>query len=198
MATQSPFSFLGSTIEQVAMQVEQQAEHLANRFPPPAWAVKEGQHRLVLLLNHVLQQEPEAQSRLRRQSGKTALIQWRAISLHLVATPAGLLDLATPSPEPDLTLSLTQSSPLDLLRSGLTGAKPEVRIEGDVQLAAEVNWLVDHLRWDIEEDLSRIVGDVVAHRLGQLGGALSVALKGFLALLPTGVASSPRGQRRAP
>ena len=180
------------------MQVEQQVEHLAKRFPPPAWAVLEGQHRLVLLLNHVLQQEPEAQSRLRRQSGKTALIQWRAVSLQLVATPAGLLDLATPTAAPDLTLSLTQPSPLELLRGSITGAKPEVRIEGDVQLAAEVNWLVDHLRWDIEEDLSRIVGDVAAHRLGLLGRALSVALKGFLAMLPVGGAASHTAQRRAP
>jgi ubiquinone biosynthesis accessory factor UbiJ len=198
MATQSPFSFLASAFEQLVVQVEQQTEYMSNRFPPPAWAVQEGQHRLVLLLNHVLQQEPEAQARLRRQSGKTALIQWRAVSLHLVATPAGLLDLATPSPAPDLTLSLTQSSPLELLSGAITGAKPEVRIEGDVQLAAEVNWLVDHLRWDIEEDLSRIVGDVAAHRLGRLGRALSVALKGFLALLPAGGASTARAQRRAP
>jgi ubiquinone biosynthesis protein UbiJ len=38
-----------------------------------------------------------------------------------------------------------------------------VRIEGDVQLAAEVNWLVDHVRWDMEEDLSRLMGDAPAH-----------------------------------
>ena len=28
------------------------------------------------------------------------------------------------------------------------------------------------MRWDLEEDLSRIVGDVVAHRLTQTGAAL--------------------------
>ena len=32
-----------------------------------------------------------------------------------------------------------------------------------MQLAAEVNWLVDHVRWDAEEDLSRIIGDAPAH-----------------------------------
>lgn len=37
--------------------------------------------------------------------------------------------------------------------------KPAVSIEGDVQLAAEVAWLVDNLRWDVEEDLSRLIGD---------------------------------------
>ena len=59
-----------------------------------------------------------------------------------------------------------------------------VRIEGDVQLAAEVNWLVDHVRWDLEEDLSKIVGDVAAHRLGDLARGLATALRGFVASMP--------------
>ena len=42
MNNTSPFSFLQS---------------LATRFQPPAWAVDEGQQKLVLLLNHVLMQE---------------------------------------------------------------------------------------------------------------------------------------------
>ena len=55
-----------------------------------------------------------------------------------------------------------------LAQAVLRGDKPAVRIEGDVQLAAEVNWLADHVRWDMEEDLARIVGDVPAHTLGQM------------------------------
>ena len=42
-----------------------------------------------------------------------------------------------------------------------------VDVSGDARLAAEVRWLVRHLRWDVEEDLSRLVGDVAAHRLAQ-------------------------------
>ena len=43
--------------------------------------------------------------------------------------------------------------------------KPAIRIEGDVQLAAEVNWLVGHVQWDYEDDLSKIVGDANAHQV---------------------------------
>jgi ubiquinone biosynthesis protein UbiJ len=32
---------------------------------------------------------------------------------------------------------------------------------------------VRHLRWDAEEDLSRLVGDVAAHRLAEAGRALA-------------------------
>lgn len=173
MATQSPFSFL-----------ERALDGVATRLAPPAWAVREVQQRIVLLLNHVLQQEPEAQARLKRQNGRVALVQWRAFTLQLVATPAGLFDLATGAATPDLTLSVTEASPFELAQKTLMGEKPGVRIEGDVQLAAEVNWLVDHVRWDLEEDLSKIVGDVAAHRLGDLARGLATALRGFVASMP--------------
>jgi ubiquinone biosynthesis protein UbiJ len=56
-----------------------------------------------------------------------------------------------------------------------------VRVEGDVQLAAEVNWLTDHVRWDVEEDLARLMGDAPAHALGTAARSLALAVKQFLA-----------------
>lgn len=156
MATQSPFPFLDDALQKIS-----------SGFQPPDWAVKEVQRRIVLLLNHVLMQEPEAMTRLARQKGRVALFGWREFRFKLLTTPAGLLDLAASDAPSDLTLSVTETSPLALLNSALRGDKPAVRIEGDVQLAAEVNWLVDHVRWDIEDDLSRILGDVPAHGLSQ-------------------------------
>ena len=47
MATQSPFSLL-----------EEFLQILCSSFQPPDWAVEETQRRVVLLLNHVLMQEP--------------------------------------------------------------------------------------------------------------------------------------------
>jgi ubiquinone biosynthesis protein UbiJ len=186
MATQSPFSFVEGVIEQVA-----------SRLSPPLWMVHEAQHRLVLLLNHVLQQEPEALARLKRQSGRVALVQWRTLTLQLAATPAGLLELASQDAVPDLTLAVTQTSPFELAQQAMAGEKPEVRIEGDVQLAAELNWLVDHVRWDIEEDLSKIVGDVAAHRLGEVGRSVASALRRFLASGPVSTLAQKAAASRA-
>ena len=59
---------------------------------PPEWLVRELQQRIVLALNHVLQQEPEAMARLARQKGQVAHIEVAQIAIKLVATPAGLLD----------------------------------------------------------------------------------------------------------
>jgi ubiquinone biosynthesis accessory factor UbiJ len=61
----------------------------------------------------------------------------------------------------------------------LRGDKPPVRIAGDVQFAAEINWLVDHVRWDLEEDLSRIVGDAPAHAMGEAARRVALALRQF-------------------
>jgi ubiquinone biosynthesis protein UbiJ len=58
--------------------------------------------------------------------------------------------------------------------------KPNIKIEGDVQLAAEVNWLADHVRWDVEEDLSRLLGDAPAHAVVSMVKQLVDGLKSFL------------------
>jgi ubiquinone biosynthesis protein UbiJ len=55
-----------------------------------------------------------------------------------------------------------------------------VQIIGDVQLAAEVNWLVDHVRWDVEDDLARVIGDVPAHTLGNGVRRVVGALRQFV------------------
>jgi ubiquinone biosynthesis protein UbiJ len=48
-----------------------------------------------------------------------------------------------------------------------------VDIDGNARLAQEVLHLVRHLRWDVEEELSRVVGDAAAHRL--VGAARDLA-----------------------
>jgi ubiquinone biosynthesis protein UbiJ len=170
MATQSPFSFLEDVFQKIS-----------TNFQPPEWAILEAQHRIVLLLNHVLMQEKEAMSRLARQKGRVVLFQWRDIHFKLLATPAGLLDLANPDLPSDLSLSITETSPFALVQSALRGDKPAVRIEGDVQLAAEVNWLTDHVRWDVEEDVARILGDAPAHAMAQAARRMVESLRQFMA-----------------
>ncbi len=173
MATQSPFPFLDGLFARVG---ERMGEHLQ----PPAWMVDEVQQRAVLFLNHVLQQEPEAQDRLARQKDKVILAQWRQFNIRLRATPAGLLDRAPGEAPADLTLTVTDTSPAALAQAAFKGEKPAVRIEGDVQLAAEVNWLVDHVRWDVEDDLARVVGDSPAHFVASTVRKVSEALRQFV------------------
>jgi ubiquinone biosynthesis accessory factor UbiJ len=178
MATQSPFPFLDTFFDR-----------LRSGLQPPAWMVEEVQRRIVLLLNHVLMQEPEAQSRLARQAQRVVEARWRNFGMRLAATPAGLLDLAPIGGQPDLILTLTEESPWGLAQAALRGDNPPVRIEGDVEFASEVNWLVDNVRWDIEEDLSRLVGDAPAHAMAGAARRIVQALRQFVRPAP-----APQGQ----
>lgn len=179
MATQSPFSFLGGVFERIAA-VPQPPEWVMEKLQPPQWLVHETQHRLVLFINHVLMQEPAATARMAQQSGQVARIQWRSLSLALQVTPAGLFDLAPEGAEANLRLEVTQASPLQLAQTALSGARPAVRIAGDVRLAADLQWLADNVRWDVEEDLARVLGDVPAHTLASMARRAAQALRQFV------------------
>ena len=97
MAT--PFDFFGSV------------QKMLTSLQPPAWLVQEGQNRIILSLNHVLQQEPQAMERLAKQAGKSALIEFAPWSLHVQATPAGLLDLVPDAREPQLRIKINDTMP---------------------------------------------------------------------------------------
>lgn len=181
MATQSPFPFLDDLFSRLAVSLQ-----------PPAWMLEEIQRRQILLVNHVLMQEPQAQARLAGQAGRVVEARWRIFLMRSQITPAGLLDLAPLGGQPDLTLTLTEESPWQLAQVALRGDKPPVRVAGDVQLAADINWLVEHVRWDLEEDLSRLIGDAPAHAMGEAVRRMVKALRQF-----AGTASSEPGQAGA-
>ncbi|MEI7447892.1 MAG: SCP2 sterol-binding domain-containing protein [Burkholderiales bacterium] len=123
-------------------------------------------------LNHVLRQQQWARDRLRAHAGRTVRI--------VVATPLGpvrsdariadegVLEVATVA-SPTVTLSLTPSvdALFGVLRDGARGLSGHLKVEGDVMVAAAIGEIAQHLRWDVEEDLSRVLGDRVAHRMGE-------------------------------
>ena len=182
MATQSPFSFLNGLLERVVSGPQL-----------PSWLVHEVQQRTVLFLNHVLMQEKAAMERLVRQKGRVARVQWRSYTMALAITPAGLLDLAEADAVPDLQLEVTDTSPLALAQAALRGDKPAIRIEGDVQLAADINWLVDNVQWDIEEDLARVIGDAPAHTVSQVARKAAQTLRQFVGARAARGAAADKG-----
>lgn len=180
MATQSPFSWAAQALPDLAAQM---AKQLSSSFHPPEWVIDETVNRLVLFLNHVLMAEPEAMARLARQKGQRIELLWERVHLQLTPTPAGLLERGHFEGF-DLRLMVNEESALSLASTLARGEKPKVRIEGDVQLAAEVNWLIDHVRWDAEEDLARMIGDAPAHTLAQAARQAMTALRSFVAKRP--------------
>ncbi|MFN5883496.1 MAG: hypothetical protein ACK44L_17555, partial [Burkholderiales bacterium] len=62
---------------------------------------------------------------------------------------------------------------------GIEGLSGHLRIDGDVMVAAAVADVARHLRWDIEEDLSRVVGDAAAHRVVSMASTGLSAAQGM-------------------
>ena len=162
--------------------------------------------RLTLLLNHVLGAEPVATARLRAHAGRMLVLRfegWPALlpplpPLAWRVTPAGLLEAcahADTTAQPDLRLGLDASNPaLALAQWSASGDWPRVEIQGDAQFAADLSWLMENLRWDVQDDLARLVGQAPAHELARIGRLLAGGLRSALGLLP-GAAPRAGGAR---
>lgn len=146
--------------------------------------------RLALLVNHVLAAEPVAAQRLRLHAGKRiclqlrdapALMSWLPSALTATVTPAGLLEWQADGTDgADLVATLDASNPAQALASAVAGQRPRVEVAGDAAFAADVSWLLDHLRWDVQDDLARLVGDGVALQLVRGGTAVADALRSLV------------------
>jgi ubiquinone biosynthesis protein UbiJ len=143
--------------------------------------------RLTLVINHVVGGEPVATERLRPHAGRTlalTLAGWPRLlppppALAWRVTPAGLLDWCGLHgvDAPDLAVQVDASNPALLLARLLGGEAPAVQIDGDAQLAGDVNWLLLNLRWDVAADLERLFGPVVAQQLHQVGRTLAAGMR---------------------
>jgi ubiquinone biosynthesis protein UbiJ len=118
-------------------------------------------------INHLLRQEDWARDRLLPFAGRTARLEVPPTSVTLAVTATGEVAPAD-SVQPDVTLSVAASSLFDVLRDPQAAAS-KTQIVGDGQFAEAISFLFTHLRWDAEEDLSKVVGDVAAHRLASFG-----------------------------
>jgi ubiquinone biosynthesis protein UbiJ len=125
-----------------------------------------------LALNHLLEAQPWARERLAPFAGETVELRNPPFpSLRFVILPGGRLEAG--GADPALTVTLKPDALLGLAR-GPEHFLRAIDVAGDARLAASVMALARDLRWDAEEDLSKLVGDVAAHRLAS-------ALRGFAA-----------------
>ncbi len=162
--------------------------------------------RLTLVINHVLSSEPVATARLQPHAGRTvalAITNWPALlpappALAWRVTPAGMLDWCGTEAPPaaDLAVTLDAPNPALLIGRLIAGEAPAVQIDGDAQLAGDVNWLLLNLRWDVAADLERLFGPAVAQPLHRMATALAQAVRAALDMGSRGAAGL--GERLRP
>lgn len=123
---------------------------------------------LAQAVNHVMQQEGWPLDRLKPLAGRCARFTILPFDLVLTITENGELAQAAADSVPDTTVSMTP--PLALrIAAGDEAAYAEVRVSGDNDVAEALLFVAKHLRWDAEEDLSRVLGDVAGRRVARAG-----------------------------
>jgi ubiquinone biosynthesis protein UbiJ len=123
------------------------------------------------VLNRLLAAESWARERLAPFAGEVLELRARPLpTLRFAIREGGSVQAS------DAEAGLVMTLKPELLAALVRGEEHALRavvVEGNSRLAAEVLVLVRHLRWDAEEDLSRIVGDVAAHRIAAAGRAFA-------------------------
>ena len=121
--------------------------------------------------NHLLHAEPWARERLAPFAGESVEVTAAPLPpLRFTIQPGG--SVSAGGSAPSLVINLKPEI-LAALARGEEHALRAVEVTGNARLAAEVMQLARHLRWDFEEDLSRLVGDVAAHRIADAARAFA-------------------------
>ena len=116
------------------------------------------------LINHILRATPRAMTRLQRFAGKTMAFKSGPFDLRLAVLASGEVEVASKESIPDVTVTVPPSL-LPRLAAREEAAFRQAVFEGDAEFAAEIAFLARNLEWDAEEDLSKVVGDIAAHRI---------------------------------
>ncbi len=123
-------------------------------------------------LNHLLRGESWARRRLQPCAGKTARFRLPPfVNLALTVQTTGEVSTAASDAHDDAVFTLNPRL-LPRLLANREDMYREIRISGDRAFAEEILHVGKNLHWDVEQDLSGVLGDILAHRVVQAGGSL--------------------------
>lgn len=117
------------------------------------------------LLQHLISQNSWASNLLQPFAGKSIQINVSFVSTSLVILENGNLAIAGETNIPDATVTIPPSLLLRLLAKD-EAANRQINIEGDTHLAAELAKVLSNIRWDYEDDISNLIGDIPANKIG--------------------------------
>ena len=162
--------------------------------------IGQGAHKALLaFFNHVLTQHQWARDKLRMHVGRSLIIGLESEKLpklpflpppeiQAVVNAEGLLEvvaraksggdpLTIEKPSVEMRIKPSMEAFSAFTKEGPQGLLRHMRIEGDVLFAAALGEIASPARWDYEEDLSKVVGDIAAHRVGNFVQDTKLALQ---------------------
>lgn len=119
---------------------------------------------LMAAVNHLLGQASWARHKLAPFSGHAARIKIPPFEAAFLIAEDGCLSTPPAGADLEVSISLPAAAPL-LALQGQEAVMRAARIEGSAEFAEALGFVIRNLRWDAEEDLSKLVGDIAAHRM---------------------------------
>jgi len=117
----------------------------------------------IALLNRMLAREQWARDKLTPFAGRSACFDAAPFMLTLQVAEGGTFT-ATDQGAPSVTIGVPLSS-LPLAMLDLQAAMKDIRLSGDAEFAQALAFVLQNLRPEPEEELSRFIGDAAAQRL---------------------------------
>ena len=117
-------------------------------------------------INHLISSESWAREGLAKHAGKSARLSLPPFDLDILVLPDGTLSGAEDIPETRIGMT-----PSALFRT-MNGEMAAIDMTGDLEFAKALGFLFRNLKWDAEEDLSKLTGDVLAHRISTAATSL--------------------------
>ena len=120
-------------------------------------------------LQHICSQNQWSKPYLVPFAGNTVQFNFVLAKANIIILEDGSLALSGDSEgetaSPEASIYLPPSLALRIL-AGDEAAKMQIKVEGDTHLATEFSKVLQNMRWDMEEDLSEVVGDITANKIG--------------------------------
>ena len=123
--------------------------------------------------NHLLAAAPWARAKLAPFAGRRARLVLGPLPLEFRIEPDGTFE-SLGTGEPAVEIVLPAGAALALLQ-GRDAMMRDAHITGAADFAEALGFVLRKLDWDAEEDLSRVVGDIAAHRLVKTAGNVAAA-----------------------
>ncbi len=136
---------------------------LPSPYAPVIWAV-----------NRALAQDESLAATLLPFAGKVARVTLLPFVISIRVTEAGLIEHCQNSEPAWVAIDMPMASGLSMI--GGISPTSGMRIEGDAAFAEALATLSRNLRPDVEEDLSRVIGDIAAVRVVRFAHAFGRAL----------------------
>lgn len=116
------------------------------------------------VIQHLIAQNAWAAPMLQPFASQSVLLDFVVLKTSLVVLENGSLAAAGVTNLPDATITIPPGLLLRLMAKD-ESAKLQIKVDGDTQLATAIAKVLSQIRWDYEDDFSKLVGDIPASKI---------------------------------